>query len=310
MAHKFGFLVIFLLLTMGGGADAARQCTSNTECACNFAVQTGSLIKRFCTTIACSQDSDCDRGDKCLAGVCTGNLCSSNPDAPSDLSCAGAPNQSACVANFLTQTECSIANAQRPRTCLTSECRPLTCTQNSQCGSGMRCNRIGASGYCDVTRSVSRVLGGGGGNPFTRPCHSDEVLVGMRVKFGSWIDSAAGRCVKVTSAGAWNGPIRTLAAVGGGGGNHITTLDCPNGHAISGFSGRGSSYVDQIGLECRLLASQDAFRIDDLPQTKGPAGGTGGQEFVPFHCPGHLPATSLNVRAGNFIDQMSLVCGR
>jgi hypothetical protein len=122
MARLFGFLVVLAWLSIADTAYAARLCTSNADCnggGCGFAVSSGTLVARYCTVIQCSRDGDCDRGDKCLAGICTGNFCSTSSNAPSNLSC---PNGSSCV-NFLTKTECVEAPGAGQRTCLTSECR-------------------------------------------------------------------------------------------------------------------------------------------------------------------------------------------
>jgi hypothetical protein len=186
----------------------------------------------------------------------------------------------------------------------------LTCTQSSQCGAGTRCVRIGNSGYCDVTRSASGMFGGGGGSSFARTCRNGEVMVGVSVRSGWWIDSIAPRCVSVTNTGAWNGAVRTLARTGGGGGDHTATLDCPNHFAVSGIAGRSGSYVDQLSLECRRLVNQNTFQVADTPQTIGPAGGDGGDDFGPYHCAGQLPVISLNGRSATYVDQVNVVCGR
>lgn len=307
--------VPFLLLFVGHDAFAARQCNNNSDCNggyCGFAGSAdpsdpGSpLVRRFCEVVACSQDSQCDPGDICDAGICTGSLCNSVATARTGpvITCS---NQAACVPNSLTRNECYTSNSRR--VCVTSECRPLTCTQDSDCGSGRRCNQLGASGICDVTEFLSPVLGSTGGNSFTRTCNANEVMVGVRVHAGSWLDSIAPRCVSVTNAGAWTGAVRTLAPAGGGGGS-LVTLDCPRDHAISGFSGRAGTLVDQLRLECRRLVSRNALQIEGAPRRTGRVGGTGGKAFGPFHCPGHLPVTAMRGRSGSYVDQVRLLCGR
>jgi hypothetical protein len=134
-------------------------------------------------------------------------------------------------------------------------------------------------------------------------------MVGVRVRAGGWLDSIRPRCVRVTNAGAWIGAVRTLAVAGGSGGS-LGTRDCPRDQAVSGFLGRAGSFVDQIRLECRRLASRNALRIEGAPGRTAAVGGTGGEAFGPFHCPGHLPVTAMRGRSGGYVDQVRLFCGR
>jgi hypothetical protein len=186
----------------------------------------------------------------------------------------------------------------------------LTCTNDNDCSGGMRCIRIGSSGTCDATEFLSPAIGGSGGDAYTRGCNSDEVMIGARFTYGSWLDSIAPRCVRVTSDGSWSGSVRTLAKVGGNGGPTSVTRDCPRNFAISGFSGREGAYVDQIRFECRRLVAVDRLRIEGTPVLTNSAGSTGGENVVSFHCPGHLPAIQIRGRSHDLVDQIALLCGR
>jgi len=70
----------------------------------------------------------------------------------------------------------------------------------------------------DAAGSLSPVLGGSGGDAFVTSCSDDEVMVGVRVRSDAWLDSVAPRCVRVSTAGVWQGTVRTLAIAGGNGG--------------------------------------------------------------------------------------------
>ena len=157
--------------------------------------------------------------------------------------------------------------------------------------------------------SLSPALGGSGGDAFVTNCSDDEVLVGVRVRADAWVDSIAPRCVKVTDAGAWQGTVRTLAVAGGTGG-FPATRDCPRNYAVSGFSGRGSAFVNRLRLECRRLTSPTALRRNSAPRQTAFVGGRGGEAFEPFHCPEDRPVTGLQGRAGGYVDQLQLSCGR
>jgi hypothetical protein len=161
----------------------------------------------------------------------------------------------------------------------------------------------------DAAGSLSPVLGGSGGDAFVTSCSDDEVMVGVRVRSDAWLDSIAPRCVRVTDAGVWQGPVRTLAVAGGNGG-YPATRDCPRNYAVSGFSGRGSAFVNRLRLECRPLVSRSAFRRDSAPRQTALVGGRGGEAFDPFHCPGTLPVTGMHGRSGGYVDQLQLFCGR
>src|SRR6476661_6609671 len=144
--------------------------------------------------------------------------------------------------------------------------------------------------------SLSPALGGSGGDAFVTNCSDDEVLVGVRVRADAWVDSIAPRCVKVADAG--------------GTGGFPATRDCPRNYAVSGFSGRGSAFVNRLRLECRRLTSPTALRRNSAPRQTAFVGGRGGEAFEPFHCPEGLPVTGLQGRAGGYVDQLQLSCGR
>lgn len=161
----------------------------------------------------------------------------------------------------------------------------------------------------DAASSLSPALGGSGGDAFVSNCSDDEVMVGVRVRSDAWLDSIAARCVKVSNAGVWQGTVRTLAVAGGTGG-FPATRDCPRNYAVSGFSGRGSSFVNRLRLECRPLASRSALRRISAPRQTALVGGRGGEAFGPFHCSEDLPVTGVHGRSGGYVDQMQLSCGR
>jgi hypothetical protein len=103
---------------------------------------------------------------------------------------------------------------------------------------------------------------------------------------------------------AWQGTVRTLAVAGGTGG-FPATRDCPRNFAVSGFSGRGSAFVNRLRLECRRLVSPTALRRNGAPRQTAFVGGRGGEAFAPFHCPddlrvtglqGHFPAADYGLR--------------
>jgi hypothetical protein len=157
-----------------------------------------------------------------------------------------------------------------------------------------------------ATPWVSNAVGGNGGDASTISCASNEVLAGVRVKAGYWLDSIEPRCVAVTATGAWSGSVNNGTRAGGSGGT-VARLTCPDNQAVSAISGRAGAYIDQLRLRCSALTS--ATTVADDSDFLGSVGGTGGDEFDRIDCPSHLAATGFAVRSGAYVDQLKLICG-
>ncbi|AWK88491.1 hypothetical protein [Azospirillum thermophilum] len=154
---------------------------------------------------------------------------------------------------------------------------------------------------------VSPAAGGKQGNDIKLACGADEVLVGTATRNGNWLDAIAALCVRVTDDGNWAGEPRSTDHAGGAGGVALTR-SCPRGQAVAGISGRSSNVVNQLVSECRPLVSAKA--VQGPSQKLESVGGTGGDPFGPYPCPGNLPATGLKVGAGIYVDRVQVVCGR
>ncbi len=92
------------------------------------------------------------------------------------------------------------------------------------------------------------------------------------------------------------------------------TRTCPENQVIVGFSGRSSTYVDQLVFRCAPLTAASAAPGTAL--TPGTAvllpliGGDGGTPFEPIACPADQVASGSLVRASDYLDAMSLICSR
>ncbi len=157
------------------------------------------------------------------------------------------------------------------------------------------------------TSWVSPAAGGIGGNSFRLGCASNEVLIGVNAKAGFWIDSIAPICIGASNNGSWAGNPRRLNTAGGSGGSSVTLI-CPNNTAVSGISGRSSMFVDKLVIRCRPLASTNATQGNS--STLSVIGGSGGEAFGPYNCPGNLPGTGFQGRAKDYLDRIQLICGR
>lgn len=150
----------------------------------------------------------------------------------------------------------------------------------------------------------AQTLGGNGGGPFTLACPAGQVLAGMYGSTGTYVNSVGPRCVAVDVNGNWLGQPQNRGRRGGTGGAGYSRT-CPGGQAVTGFTFKGSAYVNQIGLQCRELVSAVATGggITDLSvvgSNNGPAQG-------PLDC-GNTAATGLVGRSGSWMDAFGLQC--
>ena len=149
--------------------------------------------------------------------------------------------------------------------------------------------------------------GGSGGSPFTSDCNSDGVMVGIKVRTGSLVDSIQAVCVKVNSNGTWAGSQFDGTRAGGNGGAP-GSLICANGSAVRGIFGKAGSLIDNIGLACvTMTGSNGIVTTVGSPQSMGPLGGAGGSAFSQG-CDGGRLAKGISGSAGTLIDKISVNC--
>ena len=156
---------------------------------------------------------------------------------------------------------------------------------------------------------ISPAAGGTGGAHFEQSCKLGEVMVGVQVLFGSWIDGIAVRCIQVNPDGSWSGNVDDFFRTGGvNNGVTVTTQDCPRNSAVFEMAGRADWYIDRLGFRCRPL--ETATTVSGTSDKIGPFGGNGGEPFGPHDCPSSLAATGLQGNSGDYIDRLQLRCGR
>jgi hypothetical protein len=111
--------------------------------------------------------------------------------------------------------------------------------------------------------------------------------------------------------------VRTTVAGAGGGVVWTPAMSCPDGQVVIGIRGRAGVYVDRLGERCGVPTviedrSVTPFRYRlEILQGASPAtrGGTGGTLFE-IACPANRTVTSLEVRSGSVIDQITITCSR
>ena len=171
-------------------------------------------------------------------------------------------------------------------------------------------NQAGNGPFSQPSNSVTgppATAGGSGGSAFTSDCNSDGVMVGIKVRTGSLVDSVQAVCVKVRSNGSWAGGTFDGARAGGNGGT-ASPLICESGSAVQSIFGRAGSLIDAIGVICVTMTGRNGIVTDvGSGPALGPLGGTGGSAFR-HDCNGGRLAKGISGSAGTLIDKISLNC--
>lgn len=153
---------------------------------------------------------------------------------------------------------------------------------------------------------VSPLVGGGGGDNYTRSCGTGGILVGLQGKFGSWIDQLTPICVQVAANGTL-GSTFTLSRIGGTGGLNIEEFVCPSGKILAGLVVRWASFINTVELRCASWDTANKSRGATLSGA-GTVGSSGGVTTTSLTCPGSQVAKALKGKAGIYVDSLSLVC--
>jgi hypothetical protein len=96
--------------------------------------------------------------------------------------------------------------------------------------------------------------------------------------------------------------------MGGTGGDAFRTL-CPADSVLVGINGRSGSYIDRARGMCAKFVDGGWTNAVDLTSTSGHGSTTGGQPFD-IRCPTGSAVVGLTGRAGWFVDQINVFCGR
>ena len=108
-------------------------------------------------------------------------------------------------------------------------------------------------------------------------------------------------------------PVVLSLSAGGGGFPYV--LDCPTGKVLTGIDGGAGGNIDRVLLRCQTPTSISTATPQGLMASFGsvaPLFGAGGGGGVPFtlSCGAGDFLTGFHGRAGVFIDQIGLHCGR
>jgi hypothetical protein len=156
-----------------------------------------------------------------------------------------------------------------------------------------------------------------GGGLFQDDCPSGQALVGFN---GSTASDVVNRQIgaqcgvlQIVGTTVSLKPGATLPTRGSVAGT-AWTRTCPANQVVVGFSGRVGDFIDQLVFICApLTAASSAVGTALTPGTTislTPIGGGGGMAFAAVRCAAGELGGGSRVRAGDFLDAVSIVCSR
>lgn len=117
----------------------------------------------------------------------------------------------------------------------------------------LRCARVNGAALTDVTtldHGAQRIGGLGGLRSYTVQCPSGQVVKGIMVYQGSYINQIGLYCRGWDGTG-WTGSGQLVGPVGGSGGSY-DRRDCEDrSRPVVALWGREGNYVDALGIICR-----------------------------------------------------------
>lgn len=156
----------------------------------------------------------------------------------------------------------------------------------------------------------SGTVGGQGGTPFLAECGPGEVLVGLGVRSGSAIDQVNARCAGVNASGSWTSAPVQRGGVFGGTGGAGQQADCPQNHAVVGFSGSFgpdafSDIAGYLQLRCGRLNSSRTTTTDMVA-----VGGYGlaQSDLASYSCSSGHAAIGIYGASGVYVDRFGITC--
>lgn len=149
-------------------------------------------------------------------------------------------------------------------------------------------------------------VGGPGGSAFREVCPLGQYVVGVRYRYGDWIDQISIICASVDANGMtgqnWYG-----AAFGGNGGVGPYERFCNPGYIISGASillrNHPSRYVKMMDMYCRSTTSNNGHKLMNVG---APSSYFGDSDQ---YCPDGEAVIGIQGRYGAFVDAIGMICG-
>lgn len=161
--------------------------------------------------------------------------------------------------------------------------------------------------------TVTGAVGGRGGGPFTLACPSGMAMVGVRGRYGAWVDAIAPICAIWVAGGRTLGSIDEQPGTGGGGGGPgWMRCEGRRGVAVGLLVWQAANEDRSVGrvlLECGQY-DDPRRRANNLPGGALAFGESIGGPRVELRCGPDEVAVGLYGRSGAFIDRLGLLCQR
>lgn len=150
-------------------------------------------------------------------------------------------------------------------------------------------------------------IGGGGGSPFEARCASSEVLIGLELRVGDYIDAVRPLCA--TAYGARDVGAQSGSGWHGGSGGALTRIACPNEQPIANGMFVGTDITDTRIVNNVLMycGVGDARRISVYARP-GPPDSIAATYDDTQGCPVGQVAIGVHGRSGMLLDAIGLIC--
>lgn len=113
------------------------------------------------------------------------------------------------------------------------------------------CQSIASNGNLGSVFTLARVGGTGGSKAGEVTCASGQVVAGVVVRWGMYVDYIFLKCASWSAASKTRGTSYTNSSyLGIDGTGTRTELLCPAGQVAKGFKGKAGSFVDSLSLVC------------------------------------------------------------
>lgn len=164
------------------------------------------------------------------------------------------------------------------------------------------------------TDVITSAAGGPGGHPFTIDCLPGQILVGVRLSAGWFVQSLAGVCSEFIADGTVKDHDSTFRSRTTKVGNQYADPEqehevmCPSNQALVRISGKAGNLIDQLFISCAPLGLDGRRRSEpELVTTESFSISGGGDPFVRT-CPDSKVAHSFTGAIGTWLDRVALVC--
>jgi len=161
----------------------------------------------------------------------------------------------------------------------------------------------------DLPPQYLPVLGGSGGNAFSRDCGTGRVLTGVRYRSGMFIDAIGLQCRPVLSDGSL-GPESTVGTLVGGGGGSTGAASCPSGQVVTALRVLYGSYTGDMLVTCQPwhAGTRSFSKTGDYAFNVGTIFTPGLTDASEACESTKQPGSGLRGRAAVYVDAIGLVC--